>query len=673
MRLAPASLALLFLALAAPAPGAEPARDIVPLPARSVPGEGALAVDGRFGVDATGCRDDRVTASARRLVARVLRETGLPRSPEGARPVLSVTCGRARARVQGPVEDESYVLSVTPEGARLTAPAPYGALRGMETFAALVVPGGAGFEVPAVTIEDEPRFPWRGLLLDSCRHFLPVGVVLRTLDGMAAVKLNVLHWHLTEDQGFRVESRRFPRLHRMGSDGLFYTQEEVRRVVAHARERGIRVVPEFDMPGHTTAWFVGHPELASGKGPYEVERRWGVFDPAMDPTRESTYAFLDAFLGEMAALFPDRYVHVGGDEVNGEEWARNERIQAWMKRRGVPDAAALQAVFNRRVAAILARHGKAMAGWDEVLSPDLPKDVLVQSWRGTAALARAAAVGHPAILSSGWYLDHLRTAAFLHAVEPLGAEAAALDEEARERILGGEACMWAEYVGEETVDSRVWPRLGAVAERLWSPAEIRGEEDLYRRLGILSRRLSFLGLPNLSARAPMLARLAGLRPAPGLEAFADLLEAGGHGVRAAAGTATSLTPLNGLVDAVRPESEEARRFAGLVERFLADPPGTRAEAHARFAAWEALASEVEPVLAASPLLVEAAPLAADLGALARLGRAAVDRLAAGAGPLVPTEDEAGLLARAGKPRADVLLAVAPPIARLVEAAKAHRR
>lgn len=672
MRLRPAALSLLVLFLAARSPGAEPARDLVPLPARSEAGEGALPVDGRFGVDASGCRDDRVAASSRRLVGRVLSEAGLPRSPEGSRPVLRVTCGPATARVQRPVEDESYVLAVTSDGARLTSPTPYGALRGMETFAALVVPGGAGLEVPAVTVTDAPRFPWRGLLLDSCRHFLPVGVVLRTLDGMAAVKLNVLHWHLTEDQGFRVESRRFPRLHRMGSDGLFYKQEEVRRVVAYARERGIRVVPEFDVPGHTTSWFVGHPELASGKGPYAIERRWGIFDPAMDPTRESTYAFLDAFLGEMARLFPDRYVHVGGDEVNGAEWARNGRIQAWMRRRGVPDAAALQAHFNRRVAAILARHGKAMAGWDEVLGPTLPKDVLVQSWRGTKALAQAAADGHPAILSAGWYLDHLRTASFLHAVEPLGSEAAALDPESRTRILGGEACMWAEYVGEETVDSRVWPRLGAVAERLWSPAEVRGDEDLYRRLGILSWRLSFLGLSHLSARAPMLARLSGFRPAPGLEAFADLLEAGGHGVRAAAGTATSLVPLNRLVDAIRPESEEARRFAGLVERFLADPAGRRGEVDAALAGWEALSAEVGPVLEGSPSFAEAASLAADLGALARLGRSAVERLAAGGGPLVPTEEEAALLARAGKPRADVLLAVAPPVGRLVEAAKAPR-
>src|SRR5262249_3573721 len=154
-----------------------------------------------------------------------------------------------------------------------------------------------------VTIRDKPRFAWRGLLIDCCRHFQPVEVIKRNLDGMAAVKLNVLHWHLSEDQGFRVESKRFPRLHQMGSDGLFYTQDQVRDVIGYARDRGIRVVPEFDMPGHISAWLVGHPELGSRPGPYQIERRWGVFDASLDPTRDHIYKVLDRFWGEMASLF----------------------------------------------------------------------------------------------------------------------------------------------------------------------------------------------------------------------------------------------------------------------------------------------------------------------------------------------------------------------------------
>ena len=183
---------------------------------------------------------------------------------------------------------------------------------------------------------------------------MPLDVVYRTLDGMEAVKLNVFHWHLSEDQGFRVESKQFPLLQEKGSDGLFYTQEEIRNVIAYARDRGIRVVPEFDMPGHATAWFVGYPDLASGSGPYQIERKWGVFNPAMDPTRDSTYTFLDTFIGEMTALFPDAYFHVGGDECNGKEWNANPRIQQFMKAHAIKDNAALQAYFSAKVQKIVA-------------------------------------------------------------------------------------------------------------------------------------------------------------------------------------------------------------------------------------------------------------------------------------------------------------------------------
>src|SRR6202030_3637945 len=173
-----------------------------------------------------------------------------------------------------------------------------------------VEPGANSFVVPAVVIEDKPRFSWRGLHLDVSRHWMPLEVVKRNLDGMAAVKLNVFHWHLSDDQGFRIESKRFPKLQEQGSDSHYYTQDQVRDVIAYARDRGIRVVPEFDMPGHATSWFVGYPQLATGKGPYEIVRKTGILLATMDPTKESTYSFLDGFIGEMAKLFPDNYFHI---------------------------------------------------------------------------------------------------------------------------------------------------------------------------------------------------------------------------------------------------------------------------------------------------------------------------------------------------------------------------
>ncbi len=347
------SIALAVLVAALPV-AAERRPALVPWPAEVAFGSGELPIGPGFHLALRGAADARVERAARRFEARLARQVGLlPALGEGG-PLLEIQVkGPARTALPMLGMDESYILVVTPEKATLEAPEPWGVLRGMETLLQLVGPGRDGFAVPAVVVRDRPRFPWRGLLIDVGRHFMPLAVLERNLDGMAAAKLNVLHWHLTEDQGFRVESRRLPKLHGMGSDGSFYSQEQVRAVVAYAADRGIRVVPEFDMPGHTTSWFVGHPELASAPGPYVIERKWGIFDPVMDPTREEVYRLLDAFLGEMAALFPDPFLHIGGDEVKGKHWEANERIQAFMKEKGLKDNPDLQAWFNQRLSKIV--------------------------------------------------------------------------------------------------------------------------------------------------------------------------------------------------------------------------------------------------------------------------------------------------------------------------------
>ena len=244
------------------------ALDLMPVPAKIQPGAGRMRIDRNFAfVQLHGYREPRLEAAAARLVEHVALKTGIPMAPASGVHApdapLVVYCDHASAPVQSAQEDESYRLTVTSVGARLDAPNPLGVLRGMETFLQLVDLDANGFGARAVTIEDHPRFPWRGLMLDVARHWIPLADVKRTLDGMAAVKLNVFHWHLSENQGFRIESKRFPKLQEMGSDGEYYTQDQVREAIAYARERGIRVIPEFDMPGHATAWFVGYPELAS--------------------------------------------------------------------------------------------------------------------------------------------------------------------------------------------------------------------------------------------------------------------------------------------------------------------------------------------------------------------------------------------------------------------------
>jgi hexosaminidase len=640
---------------------------LMPVPATVSFDDGSLPITPAFRIALRGHADPRLARAAERATARLARVTGLPIGvglPADRAGTLVVETEGAAGEYPALGDDESYALVVTTDGARLSAATPWGALHGLETFLQLVEPAADGFQVPAVHIADRPRFPWRGLLMDVARHWIPPDVIERNLDAMAAVKLNVLHWHLSEDQGFRVESRRFPRLQAFGSDGLYYTQEEIRGIVRYAADRGLRVVPEFDVPGHTTSWLVGYPELAAAPGPYAIERKWGVFDPTMDPTRDTAYAFLDAFFGEMGSLFPDRYLHIGGDEVNGKQWSANPAIARFKRQHGLAGNDDLQAYFNRKLLAILSKHGKRMVGWDEIFHPDLPRDIVVQSWRGPDALADAAGQGYQGILSNGYYLDHMRSAAFHYGNDPLAGRAADLPPEARERILGGEACMWAEFVSAETVDSRIWPRTAAIAERLWSPAEVTDVDDMYRRLEVTSHRLDWLGVTHRSGYPLMLARLTGAQPIAPLQTLADVLEPVKNYARPRSRDYTSLVPLNRLVDAARPESDVARRFAGLVDRYSAGDTAAGRVVAAWLERWRDNDAALGALLDESPLLEEVRPLAADLRAVAAIGLAAL-RPAEGTAVGDPEEWFAAL-DRAAEPKAELLLVIVPAVRRLVE-------
>jgi len=365
----------------------------MPMPASVQPGSGQLPVNQSFSVAVTGFHDASMDREVLRFTTQLSRETGIPFRPKsGAVPTLQIHADRGREAMQKLGEDESYELTITDSGGKLTAHTSLGVLRGLQTFLQLVQITPAGFSVPVVTIKDQPRFPWRGLLIDVSRHFIPIDVLKRNVDGMAAVKMNVLHWHLSDDQGFRVETKAFPKLTGMGSDNLYYTQDEIREFIAYAYDRGIRVLPEFDMPGHTRSWFLGYPELSSGAGPYTLEG--GGIDPIMDPTKEETYKFLEKFIAEMAKLFPDAYFHIGGDEVDGKQWDANPKIQSFIHAHNLKNNQDLQTYFNQRLQKIVARNHKIMVGWDEILHPDLPKTIIVQSWRGQQSLAALHTLGH---------------------------------------------------------------------------------------------------------------------------------------------------------------------------------------------------------------------------------------------------------------------------------------
>ena len=642
---------------------------LIPQPTSLQPGQGWLVITGSFQVALTGYQEPRLDRAAHRLVHQISRLTGIPIlsgvTTDGTKATLVIHCGHAGEPVQAAGEDESYTLNVTSHAARLDAPEPLGVLRGMETFLQLVHQGSQGFVADAVEIQDRPRFAWRGLMLDVSRHWMPMDVVERTLDGMAAVKMNVFHWHLSDDQGFRVESKLFPKLQEMGSDGHFYTQAQVKQVIAYAHDRGIRVIPEFDMPGHATAWFVGYPELASGPGPYQIERNFGIFDPAMDPTRQSTYKFLDALIGEMAALFPDPYFHIGGDEVNGKQWNRNPRIQAFMRQHGMKTDAELQTYFSTRVLVLVQKHGKKMVGWDEVFHPGLPTDAVIQSWRGAATLAATARQGYQSILSNGYYLDLMQPASQLYLVDPYGGAAAGLTPDQKSHILGGEACMWVEFTTPENVDSRIWPRAAAIAERFWSPENVTNVSDMYRRLAVESGRLDFLELKHHTGPALMLERLTGFEPTAPVRMLDEVLEPVKGYARERMRHYTSLTPLNRLVDATPPESDVARELARWVENWN----DHRQQIRELLNRWHENQTALISQMQAHELLKEDIPLAGEVSALAGIGLEALDDLESGKpAPTGWASAQGAFLDEASKPKAELTIAIVPSIRKLVDAA-----
>jgi hexosaminidase len=614
--------------------------NVMPLPSKVQMGSGALKIDGAFSVALAGYREPRLDHARERFMNTLHHQTGIVFAHGTADPAhatLLATTDHESKPVQEVGEDESYTLEVTSAGAKLHAANPLGTLRGLQTFLQLVNITADGFAATAVSIEDQPRFSWRGLMIDVARHFIPLDVVKRNVDGMEAVKLNVLHWHLSDNEGFRVESKKFPKLQEDGSDGLYYSQEEIRDLVAYARERGIRVVPEFDMPGHSTAWFVGYPELASGSGPYQLERKWGVFDPAMDPTNDKTYKFLNEFIGEMAKLFPDQYLHIGGDEVNGKEWDSNPKIQAFMKSHDIKNNEGLQAYFSQHIQEIVVKHGKTPIGWDEILVPEVSKSIVIHSWRGADSLATAAKQGYRSILSNGYYIDLGWSAARHYAVDPLAGAAANLTPEEKGRILGGEATMWSEYVNWENIDSRIWPRTAAIAERYWSPQSTTDVASMYFRMESESSRLEWLGLTQRSYQRPMVQRMAGSAPQTQVAALLALAEAlepvkDYNRETTPEEEATSLKPLNHMVDAVPPESEVSRQFSVAVDQFLAGSCKDSAQAaalRAQLLEWAAIDAQVQPLAKNSVLVQNALPASAAFSQAAELALGALDRIGQG--------------------------------------------
>jgi hexosaminidase len=638
---------------------------IMPLPAHALQTEGEFLIDSHFAIALQGDHEPRLERARRRFLDTLSRETGIPFAYDSAAksPRFLVQASRPSAENPQLGEEESYHLAISTTSVHLSAPNPLGVLHGLQTFLQLVRVTPQGFTVPVVTIDDQPRFPWRGLLIDSGHRFVPIAAVKRNLDGMEAVKLNVLHWRFADDQGFHIESRRFPLLQQKASGGLYYSQDEVREVIAYARDRGIRVVPEFDMPCHAASWFNGYPDLAAGVNPSKSS--------AIDPSRESTYRFLSAFIAEMSALFPDAYFHTGGDECDPKQWEGNPRIQEFMKLHSLKDGAALQALFTARIQQIVAGRKKIMVGWDEVLQPDTPRNVVIQSWRGQDSLANAARDGYRAILSWGYYIDLNQSAAEHYQVDPLGGIAASLTDEQKARVLGGEATMWTDIVSHENMDNRIWPRTAAIAERLWSPQSTSDLNSMYLRLSVVSQKLTYFGLRHRLITDEMLQRMTGDPDPEPLRVLASVVQPPKLYQRQ--DLRSDFTSINRLDDAVPPESETAREFDILATRIASGSatPQDWEQARQWLTLWRDNDAKLQPLLARSFLTKDLSPVSRNLSQVAAVGLQALDdiqhRRSIAADERRQNLD---LLQAAAKPQAVLLLMVAPSVARLVNAVPA---
>lgn len=660
--------------LAATAARAQPA--LMPMPQSASVSDQSLPIAGGIAVDwqtpATPLLRRALARFSRRLQALSGSAVVLAGTSPAGTPILHIRYGRDPAWLSVRAR-EAYRLSVAADGVSLAADGPAGVIHGLATLLQLVQPASsssAGASLAMARIDDAPRFPWRGLMIDVSRHFMSVDTIERQLDAMELTKLNVLHWHLSDGTGFRVESRLFPKLQQIGGHHQYYTQAQIRAVVAYAADRGIRIVPEFDIPGHTLAILEAYPELAaqqpvpltpgwhqtcatesaSGETTASCAKTINLNNPALDPTRPQTLRFARALYAEMGRLFPDRYFHSGGDEVSSRQWTANPRIVAYMKAHGFADAPALQAAFTAQVQDVLAAQGKIMMGWDEVSEAPIPKNVVVEAWRSSKWIASATRAGHPVVVSSGYYLDLLRPSAQHYRVDPMDPKADGLspqdaiaarpkmgalvdaftidphapplDTAQQALVLGGEAPLWSEVVSDEMVDARLWPRSAAIAERFWSPAGVHDVADMERRLPAIQHELEVTGLAAGTNTDRMIALLTPADVTPLTILTSVTVPVRNYGLnRLAAHGGDAMLKAPAAIAA--PDSFAAMDFNGMAARYAAGDHAVADTLRARLIAY-AGNDMAYARIATTPALQAARPVSRQLAALALLGLEAME-------------------------------------------------
>nr|WP_315171989.1 family 20 glycosylhydrolase [uncultured Flavobacterium sp.] len=588
---------LFLITLSTTAQVSKESLNLMPWPQKIELKSGNFALNSSFKVNVSGQPNSRIFVATSNFLRRLDGRTGLffkqgfvTSTNEFPDAQLQINC--LKAGKIGLYEDESYQLIIESNTIAINASSDLGAMHALETLLQLLQNNATSFYFPNVTITDMPRFTWRGLMIDAARHFQPVDVIKRNLDAMAAMKMNVFHWHLVDDQGWRIEMKKHKVLTDKASDGLFYTREEIKGIVKYAADRGILVVPEIDVPGHASAILTAFPEIgskvvtinkgssettqkASGLVTYTLERNAGIFTPTLDPSNPRTYQLLNEIFDEVCPLFPGKYFHIGGDENEGKDWDANPKIQEFMKKNKLANNHELQTYFTMQLIPMLNKHQKELMGWEEIMTKNMSKEAIIHSWKGPnegvaagSSLIAAATNGYKTVLSNGFYVDLVQGVENHYLNDPMPKNAS-LSSEDKARILGGEATMWSELVTPQTIDSRLWPRTAAIAERLWSDASVTDLASMRKRLKTISFRLEELGITHIRNKEVLLRNISNNQNTTALQTFSAVCEPLKIYSRNAGGTEYQMySPFTLFADACTPDAEDALVFNGLVEEFV---------------------------------------------------------------------------------------------------------
>jgi hexosaminidase len=665
--------------------------NLMPWPQSVALNDGSFALNKSFKVNITGNPNPRIFGGVTRFLRRLDGRTGIffeqgfiTKINEYPTAQLQINC--TKSGKIGLYEDESYHLDIKQNQITINATSDLGALHGLETLLQMLQNNNNSFYFPNSNISDFPRFTWRGLMIDASRHFQPVDVIKRNIDALAATKMNVFHWHLVDDQGWRIEMKKHPKLIELASDGLYYTQEEIKNIVKYADERGILIVPEIDVPGHGSAILTAYPEIGSkvitltggtsekniqgtAIATYGIERNAGIFSPTLDPSNPKTYQLLSEFFDEVCPLFPGSYFHIGGDENEGKDWDANPKIQEFKKKHNLATNHELQTYFTMQLVPMLKKHGKQLMGWEEILTKNMSKEAIIHSWRGPnegviagQSLVDAVKKGYKTVLSNGYYIDLMYPVESHYLNDPMPKDASLTAEE-KARILGGEATMWTELATPTTIDSRVWPRTAAIAERLWSAETVTDVASMRKRLEVISFRLEELGLTHIRNKEVILRNISNNQNTSSLNEFSNVCEPLKGYTRNKNGTEYQMySPFTLFADACTPDAEDALAFDSAVSQYMTNKSAeNKTKVAAFFNKWIAVNKGLNELSANAPLVQPILPLSKKLNDVSEQLLLVLDNKST-----LKTDDLKALIEQCStKDHADVELAVYKSLLKLI--------